>query len=311
MKLYKPTDSGMVLLASENYSILDTAHWVRLFMSGLNNTALATFSPVFEVYFDEPVIVTDSFYVATTNHYGEDSLRRTITCTFMYDPFGLYAPCWPQHYKVGIVSASGNTLVWQHKYESYVLFIFPIIDTVQPVCMVPQGLRVSGQDSAGVRLVWDSAEHNRLWSIAYGRADADPEGYAEQPCATTDFTITDLVPGVEYAARVRAVCFDNNTYSEWSDTVRFVREGEVGIGTPDDLRTSVIIRPNPAHTVVTVTADAAIRYIEVYDLQGHRLLGRKAYGKRAVIVVGDWPKGSYLVHTNTTIGTNIQKMVVE
>lgn len=310
MKLYKPTDSGMVLLASQNYSIKDTARWVRLFFNGGYSSVVNTrYGPVFEVYFDEPVIVTDSFYVASTNHYGGDSLRRIVTCTYMYDPIVPYATCWPQHYKIG--RANGDRLVWQHEFESYVWFIFPIIDTVQPVCGVPQGLHVGGQDSAGVYLAWDSAEYNRLWAVAYGSADADPEGYTEQLCATADFAVADLVPGVEYAARVRAMCFDNNTYSEWSDTVRFVREGEVGIDSPDGLRVEVSIRPNPAHTAAVVTANAAMRSVEVYDMQGHRVLSRKVYGKRARIVVGGWPKGSYIVHTNTAIGTNIQKMVVE
>ena len=107
------------------------------------------------------------------------------------------------------------------------------------------------------------------------------------------------------------MCFDSNAYSEWSDTIRFVREEEVGIDRPDGLRAEVSIRPNPAHTVAVVTANVAIRSVEVYDMQGHRMLNRKVYGKRAKIMVNNWPKGSYIVHTNTTLGTNIQKMVVE
>lgn len=310
MKLYKPTDTGMVLLASQSYSVLDTAHWMRLFVTNAYpNPVGMRYMPVFEAYFDEPVIVTDSFYVATTNHYGGDTLRRTETCIYRHEPIGLYATCWPQYYMIRIDYGSG--LGWQHKHDSYVWFIFPIIDTVQPVCEVPLGLHVNGQDSTGVHLVWDSAEHNRSWVVAYGRTNADPESYAEQPCATTDFAIAGLVPGVEYAARVRAVCFGDDTYSEWSDTIRFVREEEVGIDRPDGLRAEVSIRPNPAHTVAVVTANAAIRSVEVYDMQGHRMLNRKVYGKRAKIMVNNWPKGSYIVHTNTTLGTNIQKMVVE
>ena len=310
MKLYKPTDTGMVLLASRSYSVLDTAHWMRLFFTNAYpNPVGMRYMPVFEAYFDEPVIVTDSFYVATTNHYGGDTLRRTVTCIYRHEPIGLYASCWPQYYMIRI--DYGSRLVWQHKHDSYVWFIFPIIDTVQPVCEVPLGLHVNGQDSTGVHLVWDSAEHNRSWVVAYGRANADPESYAEQPCATTDFAIAGLVPGVEYAARVRAVCFEDDTYSDWSDTIRFVREGDVGIDTLDDLHARVSLRPNPAHSSIAVTADATIKSIEIFDMQGHRLLSRRVYGKRAKIAVGNWPKGSYIVHTNTTLGTNIQKMVVE
>ena len=116
---------------------------------------------------------------------------------------------------------------------------------------------------------------------------------------------------MEYAARVRAVCFDDDTYGDWSDMVRFVREGEVGIGSSGDLRVKVGIRPNPAHTTAVVTANATIGSVEVYDMQGHRVLSRMVHGKRTKIVVDDWPKVSYIVHTNTTIGTNVQKMVVE
>lgn len=315
LRLYKPTDTGMVLLAEQRYSALDTARRLRVFhdVSQTVDSVKVAYLPIYEVYFDSAITVTDSFYVASTNYNGVvDSQTMTYpghpAYTCLYDPWGIRIPCWPQHYKYRWY---GNGWQWVHDYNNLLWFIFPIVDTVQPVCRVPQGLQVAGQDSVGVHLVWDSAEHNRLWSIAYGRADADPDGYAECPSATTDLIVADLVPGLEYAARVRAVCFDNNTYSEWSDTIRFVREGEVGIGISDDLRASVIIRPNPAHTSVTVTADATIKSIEIFDMQGHRLLSRKTYGKRAKIVVSNWAKGSYIVHTNTTRGTNIQKMVVE
>ena len=313
MKLYKPTDTGMVLLASRSYSVLDTAHWMRLFVTNAYpNPVGMRYMPVFEAYFDEPVIVTDSFYVATTNHYGGDTLRRTVTCIYRHEPIGLYASCWPQYYMIRIDYGSG--LVWQHKHDSYVWFIFPIIDTVQPVCEVPLGLHVNGQDSTGVHLVWDSAEHNRSWVVAYGRANADPESYAEQPCATTDFAIAGLVPGVEYAARVRAVCFEDDTYSDWSDSVEWCgAEQQLWTERPNGNAVTdgmVRLSPNPANADVSVSSAYRLLGVEAYAMDGRAVYKADAHGLTHTFSVKGWPQGTYLIMVETASGIATKKLVV-
>lgn len=312
MKLYKPTDSGMVLLASQSYSIRDTAHWMKLRKNYSTHSVGTEYIPIYEVFFDKPYEITDSFYVATTNTYGGIQTYTVPTNTYRYETLVPGSRCWRQNYMIGYYYGSG--LQWTHKYESFLWFIFPIIDTVQPVpdtCKVPQGLHVSRQDSSGVHLAWEQGEHNRLWSVAYGRADADVDTFPIYSTPTTSFDITDLTPGVTYAARVRGECFDDSTYSDWSDTVHFMIELAMGIDNLDDARAVVCIQPNPTQGIAMIRASVGILRVEVYDLLGHLILAKNARGTKAEIDVGGWHKGNYVVKAITTQGISTLKLVVE
>ena len=64
--LYKPTNTGMVVLDSGSYTVLDTSRMMKLFSHYLN-LSMDTFAttiryvPIYEVYFDEPITVTTLF----------------------------------------------------------------------------------------------------------------------------------------------------------------------------------------------------------------------------------------------------------
>ena len=312
MKLYKPTGSGMVLLASQTYSILDTVHWMKL-MSNPSGYVCTEYKPVFEVYFDEPVTVTDSFYVATTNHYGGvasgDPRPRFPTFTYGQDPLSIASYCWPQLYKTGTVRDS--TLHWQHQEYSFIWFIFPIIDTSLQ-CIPPVGLHVQQLTSANVQLAWEADDNGRSWVVAYGLATDDPEGYTSYTTSSPEYTLRDLTPGNEYAARVRAVCFDNSTYSDWSDTIQFRLEGSpTNIPYIDEPTSGILLQPNPARNEVTIHSEAPLRLVAIFDIQGHKVLEQKAHSHKATIDIHSLTKGSYIVRTTTDRGISTSKLTVE
>ena len=315
--LYKPTDTGMVALASQTYNVRDTTRMMKLYYikGGTRYSVEVGYFPIYEVYFDEPVIVTDSFYVAATNYNGVvDSATMTYpgppAMSAFYSPWGAVTYCYPQHYKN---KGEWSDFQWEHHYEDKVWIIFPIIDTTQPRCWRPVGLNVQSQDTDGVYLAWEGGENNQTWEVAYGRADEDPDGYATRRASSPECTLTDLTAGVEYAVRVRANCFGNTMYSSWTDTICFNREGEpLDIVVPDNNIGNIQLMPNPASGNVVVLSSLEIEWVEVYDEKGSRVLEQKGQSRTTSVAfdVSKWAKGTYVVVVHTPSGTTTKRLVV-
>lgn len=320
--LYKPTDTGFVNLASGRYNARDTTCLMKVYSHrwGVDSVSIDIFYiPIYEVYFDEPITVTDSFYVAATNYHGiVDS--QTMTYPGPQAPSAYYTPwlgslgdrCYLQQFAW---KDQTNNFVWKYEYRDYVFVIFPIIDTTQPVpevCERPVGLRVGWQDSARVRLAWDPGDNNRSWVVAYGPASADPESYPAFASTSPEYTLRYLTPGNEYAARVRAVCFDNSTYSDWSDTIQFRLEGSpTNIPYIYEPTGGLLLQPNPARNEVTIHSEAPLRLVAIFDIQGHKVLEQKAHSHKATIDIHSLTKGSYIVRTTTDHGISTSKLTVE
>ena len=199
---------------------------------------------------------------------------------------------------------------WRHEDKDILLIIFPIIDTTQPRCWRPVGLNVQMQDSVGVYLAWDTATNNRTWEVAYGRADNDPEAYPTFTTVTPACTLTSLDPGVEYAARVRALCFDNTLYSSWTDTIRFTRIGDpLSAATPDAGRLRLM--PNPAHNEITILSDTPVRHFAIYDMQGHTVMSAQADSREVPVDISSLAKGNYVLRATTPHGTLTSKLTIE
>ncbi len=315
--LYKPTDTGMTVLASQTYNVRDTTRMMKLYYVWRDSrySVEVGYYPIYEVYFDEPVFVTDSFYVATTNYNGVvDSSTMTYpgppAMSAYYSPFGNITLCYPQHFKR---KGDWTGFQWEHKYEDRVWIIFPIIDTTQPRCWRPVGLNLQSQDTDGVYLAWECGENNHAWEVAYGPANDDPEGYSTLATTTPECTLRGLAAGVEYAARVRAICFGNTMYSSWTDTLRFTREGEpLSIISPDDNSDGIRLMPNPASGSVVVMSSYGIEGVEVYDVRGERVLTLSGAerGTTAGFDVSKWAKGAYVVLVRTRAGTASKRLVV-
>ena len=342
MRVYQHVGDSMVLLAEKPYNILDTTRWMRppdgrwawvcdQILPYHELDTLYINVPVYEVYFDNPVTVTDSFYAAITWEnpcLEENGIQRSYGFTFLYEE---YPNCeweedlWPLLKHAGRSCFRYNfdysDYEWtfaQYKYN-HLLALFPIIDTtgmgLNPntvPCRVVEDLQVVSMWGNNVKMEWAEGDNTIDWQLAYGHADADPEGYAVATVTTASYTMRNLDRGVMYAARVRARCHGNENYSEWSDTVQFVLAGG---GAPEvidsvaDKYTYLV--PNPAGESVTVASSFELRSVEVYDMNGRQVWGKECTGLSVTVDVSDWAEGTYIVVVRNLHGTATKKLVVE
>ena len=330
LRLYEPSDTGLVMLEQGTFNAVDTARRMRLFehkqcdysSPGYDTMVYTSYVPIYEVYFDKPVTMTGTFVVSVTSH--NDILDRQ---SYSYPGLGarpIYicsrnfrnpVPVTCDHHHVRLVEYSllSNWIVREFDDDNAEcdVLIFPIIDTVQPPkCEAVTGMSVY-QDSAAAIVSWSRGENNLGWQVAYGLASEDPEGYAVVSAASEAYALRDLTPGEEYAVRVRANCFIDTTYSDWSDTLRFTRPTATQGIDPAALAPHVCLSPNPAHGKVSVCSAFALRRITLYDMQGRPALDTDAQGLTATLGISALPKGTYLVGILTAHGHCTQRLVVE
>ena len=339
LRLYQPTDSGLTVVAEKPFNVLDTARCMKIYYNKTVQVGWETqwdtlihssIVPVYEVFFEKPVPVTDSFYVGMTSNntiYNAQThsypgkmaeIAPVAANSWFWNPQN---GCFPQKVAVyiGPTGYAGweqevhLTIGWHYSDEDILYHIFPIIDTtgsyrVPDSCKTVMGLEVPYQDSARAYVLWERGRFNSSWEVAYGRADEDPEGYTVVSSDEEGCWLSGLEAGTEYAVRVRGLCFDTTIYSEWSDTVHFVRQGTQGVEEPSP---HTHLSPNPARGEVTVATDYALRSIAIYDMQGHKVLDSEAEGFTASLDIAALPQGSYIVVVLTAQGRSTQKLLIE
>ena len=324
LRLYQLTDSGLVMIAENVYNVLDTSRSMKIFYNYMyyDNLHLAdTFihsriEPVYETFFEKPIEVQGDFCVSATNLHSIPDLN---THTFRgYDArvtdlcSGMPTSCWSQRHFCKELHGNGN---WRRLDNNYLYLIFPIIDTtgsyrVPDSCKAVRNFEMPYQDSNYAYLTWERGRFNQSYQVAYGPAEDDPESYTVDSCSTEGYMLRSLTPGVEYAARVRGTCFEGEAFSEWSDTVRFVRRtGTEGIAS--QLAPYATLSPNPAYGRVTVASSAELRRVTLYDLQGRAALDQDAAGLTAELDVQSLPAGLYIAAILTNKGLTTQKLTVK
>jgi len=87
---------------------------------------------------------------------------------------------------------------------------------IAPSCLAPSGLKAINMDQNSAALLWNPANDEHAWEIAYGTDDFDPDS-TPNICVTNmnPFTLTGLSEGTFYGLYVRALC-SSGEYSEWS-----------------------------------------------------------------------------------------------
>ena len=307
------------------------------------------FDPIYEVYFNEPVTVYDSFYVAVTGcnnywppdfyeHYSppQDSwataypvdIHYQIADTMMFPKpnhykrklhyfdednydyrYGVTDTNWHTFNKVSHNNSDSNPASWRR-----FMCIFPIIDTSRVIaCGESQGLTLAYLEGSVATLTWEGGYNADHWelSLCPDNCNAD-EGTVTQ-WNTRFATLQGLDTARWYTAWVRSVC-DSVRSSDWSDSIRFYVPGNGGeqpenIGTIADRHTYLM--PNPASETVTIASSFRIGEVEVYDLNGKRLMRKTINGMQGTINLSDTPAGTYIVRIGTNKGTTYKKLVVK
>ena len=148
------------------------------------------FVPIYEVFFDKPITVTDDFWVSVTDH--NDVLDRQSYSfpglgAHVYDiasvklDFPDPTLCNPQRLRIRHYELFTGSTYWYTEEDDLIPLIFPILDSSElsfDTCSTVSGLAVVHQDSAYAFISWQHGEFNRHWQLAYGPADEDPDSYA-------------------------------------------------------------------------------------------------------------------------------------
>ena len=318
-KMYTPVGNQLYILDSGVYTTNDlNPNTYRLYQFAYDygnnvvqwnpydyNHNIANYqSFLFEVYFENEIVVPDSVYVAFNIDFYDSS------CLFMPSGFIEYhnpssnSHIYPEiNARVADTSATEDDPWTYLKTYAYPL-IFPIIRRDCDTCPTVRGIEVIPSGDNRVFLRWQRGAGHLDWQLAYG-----PTGTAPENCTTLDFsspisTILNLSPDTQYVAYLRARCrFARDEWGPWSDPVTL----NTTEGIDEALLAGMItLSPNPATQTVTVESPLPMTLLEAYDEKGALMTSTAT----PTLDVSRWPTGVYLLRIYTPQGVATKKLTV-
>ena len=293
---------------------------------------------LFDLFFDSPITVYDSFYVGGTSRIGApgnlgSSTYMTYSFERLVDNTELVERSFQTMWKVfhygytALPNLPLNQWVWLPSDQ--ILMVMPIIlveDTSfdkAPECPIVSGLFTRGSYTDAVTVQWARDSLHQEFELSYGREGTRPEDGTVVTLYDNRWQFTDLsysdTPMVSY---VRMVCreYDTLRWSGWSSPVYWRLHHDdtthhEGIEVADegsDLSRFVRLMPNPASGSVVVMSSYGIDRMEVYNVSGERVLEQKSESRTtsAGFDVTTWAKGVYVVLVYTPAGTAAKRLVV-
>ena len=295
---------------------------------------------IFEVYFDSPVTIADSFYIearAINNaldtsisvppirlledhrHYsggiwedrGYRGLRIYTGPDYLYPEIRMYERGGWQF--VGSVLTDYNDSdEWYLRNINHLgetthgmTLVFPILATD---CQSP-ALRVENVNNRHARLHWEAGRFAQKWEVSYGPAGTPPGGGTVAQTLFTQHAMPNLDPEAEYVAYVRSYCAGHDTlWSDWGDGITFRLADVAGLDPADGI--ALEATPNPAAKSAHVAASAPLLRLEAFSSAGVRMADLQASGMEADLDVSGWPSGVYLLRVHTAIGSAQRPLVV-
>ena len=263
--------------------------------------------PIYEAFFDEPVDVTDSFYVGVTNRTYQ---AFTFNITGAANAWVIYALYHPDFDSMLVYGNSVNPVM-----------LFPIFDTTGmdihpyvPPCAEVENLHVAAKWGSNVMVEWNGSPDDNIeyYQMEVYSSNGRPEipFYAGR-VEDTSKSFFNLDTTAVYTVSVRAICRFSN--SEWSTIqISWPNSGgeEPPIGMPEVREPFAMIVPNPASDMVTVATSCPQTQVEVHDLKGRKLTAKRSAGLTSAINVTGWPEGVYMVTIHTTCGTVSKKLAI-
>ena len=213
-----------------------------------------TIIPGYALYFDEPITVSDTFYLG--NYVRREATKRTYP--FCYSDYIFTFKCissdnfnegyyWSGHdysdsgpspfFVAGLDydDSTVTAITWDHswagvmRYYSYCPIIIPDTDDYDYGCPEVEGLRVVPDGSILPNLAWDEVEDCNLYEVAWGLTDVPFDELWRDTTSLTSIELTDhgMTSELDFQAYVRARCHhdcllqDTMTWSPWSNAVFF------------------------------------------------------------------------------------------
>jgi hypothetical protein len=186
----------------------------------------STFFPVVEVYFEQPVAVTDSFVIGI-NLQPQQFWNETHD-TIFYP--GIGPLLFRLNYDYGNLHFSNINNINYFNIPDYTSVSdwsdcwgapFPIV--VPAPCMPPIWMKVAEQHRMGATIEWRAQYANTAFEVEYG-----PQGFAEGTGTTVgpiapdaqykgSITLSNLAMDADYTVRVRSYCDNSGGYSDWTE----------------------------------------------------------------------------------------------
>ena len=276
--------------------------------------------PFIEVYFDNEIDVSDSFYVSIKYrkqvpaggiYYSDVVLGWFFTgvigaCQLynVTDSFPILS------YREKEDDASDDALWSYGEMHAYPL-LFPIIRLEGDTCPEVREVRYTRVGNSAAIAQWDAGTNHRDWQLCYGPQGFDPEGAETETTAVPRRALTGLTATGHYDVYVKARCrFARDEWTPWAGPFSFSMS-EIGI---EDCAAAVefSVTPNPARGTATVRCAAGLQTVELLGMKGEVLLRREAAGSEACVLdLTGLASGIYIVRTTTPQGTAAQKLAVE
>ena len=360
--LYKPTNGEPSYLAGGPWRVEYPHRYLplpmrvdRLGIPLSNDTVLYTVIdstpvvPLYEVMFDKPQVVTDSFIVAGTsfnndgsyetqylpgNDYVSESMWLWNHPPTRYWSIIYYSNPLIAGWQTPLNHTNGEHVVWfkyrdtpwfraipnhyRTPYDTSILYvvhtnvIFPIIDPDfdTTLCDVVRDVSVVAATDTTLTLMWTGG-NNVEWEVQY----AEVNGWDAWTVTTTVpmVTLTGLHERTNYIVRVRGRCEWDTEFGPWSDWAD-VFTGAHHDDPPESvsaLERFTQMMPNPASGQVTVLSSYRLSRVVVYDLRGHVVLEHDDAGLATTFDVSTLSRGIYVVAIHTPAGTATKRLIVE
>ena len=225
-------DEAMNILARSNIKRGENVIEGIYFMMPEKDTFVNNIHPpkynVVEVYFSQPIQVSDTFFIGSNVPPMKVSngsmfqlctgrmLTRDVTTTQL--PFGFYK-IFNDNYLIPSDHTNGDLVQISEPSTNHWGGPFPII--APPPCVEPLRLTVTEQHKQGATIAWDAQYANTLFELEYG-----PQGFAPGSGTTVgniypdaqhhcSQTISGLPMDADITARVRAFCQIAGGFSDW------------------------------------------------------------------------------------------------
>ena len=133
---------------------------------------------------------------------------------------------------------------------------------------------------------------------------------------TTPYTLTNLLPTMNYRLRMRTKCTGTfvDPYSDWTDAVNFTTASpDPGPGSIDGVENNIMsLCPNPASTMVTLSvAMEGNLTMSLIDMNGRTVGSWQLTDGSLTFDVSNLAKGAYFVRITGEKSTAVRKLIVK
>ena len=310
-------DKNMTLLHTQPVSLstLDTARVIPFgHRSGIddNGNRVPEFWPVCDVFFDTPLVITDTFYISITMIYEGETMQLYPTL-YTFTEFHEYGgttrllPWETRRYRDTLLTGA-----W-HVEENgwHITGLFPIIGRDGDTCPQVGNVELYKGSSTQFFLKWGRGTNHYDWQVSYGPLGIAPEDGTMLTFTQPQSSLITVDPDSQYVAYVRARCrFARDEWGPWSHPVNIWLNGSNGISSVQRVP-DFTLTPNPASGTVTVGGFEGEGAVEIVDMAG-RVSGQwPVAGGQRTIDISRLPAGSYVVRLTTAEGTASRMLQVE